>query len=109
MSFLSPSPFSIVNVGEPMAITSLTTPITIDIPFGAYGVILQGSGSGSSNIRYTLDGSTPPSTTLGFRLSVDGTPTRLDLYPGAKVRVRGAASASVSYQFFYSPILKGTL
>jgi hypothetical protein len=88
------SQFSVVPVGAMTRNASISTATTLTIPSRANGLFLQGE---TSDVYYTLDGSTP-STTNGFILQ-SGELIRLDLFTGAAVKVISATGA-VRYQAF---------
>lgn len=72
---------------------------TLTAPTGASILIFQSEGG---TIRYTLDnGSTNPTTTLGFRLGTSDGERRIDLFPKASIKIVGeAAGYFVNYQWF---------
>lgn len=94
------SEFSVLPVGGHTRNTSLVSDVTLTIPNNATGIFLQVE---SGNINYTLDGSAPTTgaTGVGFKQGTADGVVRLDLYPGARIRIiEQAASAVIQYQFF---------
>lgn len=95
MGILNKSIFSISPVGSHTRIASVTSATTITIPQNASGIIMQAS---AANVFYTIDGSTPTTATR-FILNSSGSPTRIDLYPGATIKVI-SPTGELNYQFF---------
>lgn len=91
--------FGFYPVGNHTHNASLGSVVTLTIPSNASGILIQ---AGTANVQYTLNGTTPTST-VGFRLSSTGNPTRIDLYPGAQIKLL-STTGNVNYQFFNSTL-----
>lgn len=99
-----PSGFTITPIGAHTSNGTLSSAITPSIPTGANVVLLVAY---TQAIRYTLDGTTPTSTT-GFRVPVQ-TVTEIALGRGAVLKIiEETASASVQYQFGRMIPISGT-
>jgi len=95
MPTLYKTEFSIAAIGSIARDSSISSATTIAIPANATGVLIQAD---TGDVRFTFDG-TEPTSTLGLVL-IDGAPaTRLDLFPGAEIKVL-SASGAVNYQFY---------
>jgi len=82
-------------VGAHTANTSLTGVVTVPCPEGATGLLVQAA---DQNIRFTLDGSGPTSTS-GFVLKADDPPVLIPLIPGQAVLfTQETATAQLQYQ-----------
>ncbi|PIG93715.1 hypothetical protein [Gloeocapsopsis sp. IPPAS B-1203] len=99
---LGKSQFSVRMLGTHTRNAALSSAVTLTVPANGSGLFLSVE---SGAINYTINGSTPTTgaTGLGFKqVPADGM-VRLDLFPGAQVRViEQAASAVIQYQFFSS-------
>ncbi len=94
--------FSIVPIGNHTRLTPLTTATTLVLPTatGVTGVILQAEGQ---NVVYVLGASSPIAVNSGFLLKTTDNPVRLDLFPGAVIKLLEAAvGGAINYQFFRS-------
>jgi len=99
---LRTSKFNVLPINNITRNASLASAATLTIPPKACGLFLQVE---SGNINYTLDGSTPTTgaTGVGFKRAATDGVVRIDLFPGATVRlIEQAASAVIQYQFFTS-------
>lgn len=83
--------------------TQITTDgaVTLTIPDQATGIIMQNvtaSGTASATARYTLDGSTAASSTIGFLLEPGDAEVRID---GIKdIRLYLDTASVIDYQWF---------
>lgn len=94
------SQFSVRPVGTHTRNTLLGTAVTLTLPSNACGIFLQVE---SGNINYTIDGTTPTTgaTGVGFKQGTADGVVRIDLFPGAVVRViEQASGAVIQYQYF---------
>lgn len=90
----APAPY--VRVGLMSQLTSLSTHKTIQIAEGATGVLIQ---TLSQNVRFTIDGVTIPTATVGFQLMTGILPVYFSFPPGTILRfIEEAASATIQYQ-----------
>lgn len=69
-TLLSKNPNAFTVVGAHTQNSSLSSVVTVSVPNGANGLLVQCTGQ---NVRYTLDGSTPSSTN-GFVLYATSSP-----------------------------------
>lgn len=77
---------------------SLSAAVTISKPANANGCLISCTGQ---NVRYTLDGSTVPTATIGFQLVKDQVPLLVE--PGSSIRViEMAASGALSLQWVFA-------
>lgn len=75
---------------------SIATATTITKPHGATHILLQAT---AQNVRYTVDGSTAPTTTKGFSFVASRTPVLMAV-PGASLKViEEASTAVIEYQW----------
>lgn len=84
-------------IGDHETIDDLSEVETIEVPGGANGVFLQAF---NNNVRYTLDGSTDPTSSVGFVLFADAEPFFLNLQNLAELRfIEEDSGATMQYQF----------
>lgn len=77
---------------------SVTTAATLTKPAGANKVLLQAL---TQNVRYTLDGSTP-TTSSGFQLKAGDAPRQIAVDGGITLKVvTETGTASLQYQWGY--------
>lgn len=95
------SRFSVTPIGTHTQ-TDTNGAATLTIPAGATGVFLQNSSDFSSggDIRYTIDGTTAASATVGFLLEPGDGAVRIDTHLDIKVFL--ADPAILDYQWFDS-------
>lgn len=92
--------FSIVPIGNHQRIGTLTTAQNITIPANATGLLIQAE---DQNVVFVFGAASTISTDSGFLLKTTDQPARLDLFPGAVIRVlESAVGGAVNYQFFRS-------
>lgn len=74
--------------------------VTLTRPTGATGIIMQNSSDGLSgdDIRYTLDGTTAATTSLGFLLEPGDSAVRIDIFSDILVFLE--AASILDYQWF---------
>lgn len=94
--------FTVTPVDGMARDATISTATTLTLPSDATGVMLQAD---TADVRFTIDGTTPTST-LGLILSSSAAPLRVDLYPGAEVKVISATGA-INYQYFRTEDVKG--
>lgn len=86
--------FAIIPVGAHNR-TAVDTVQTLTAPANANVLLLQAE---DASIRYTIDGTTNPTSDIGFLLEASDAEIRLDLYYGCSIKVLGVG-ASVNYQW----------
>ena len=92
--------FSIVPIGTHSRLGTVTTAQNIVIPQNATGVMLQAE---AQNIVFVFGANSTIAANNGFLVKPTDPPVRIDLFPGAVVRVlEVAVGAAVNYQFFRS-------
>lgn len=97
----SATDLSIIPVGVHTYSTAVDAGVvTVTIPSGASGILIQCTGA---NVRFTLDGTDPVFANTGFLLETADDVVRIDLYPGARIKMLGTTSSAVNYQF-YKPV-----
>ena len=85
-----------VPVGPHQVNNNLNSVVTLNPAVGAGRLLLQAT---NANVRYTLDGSTPSSSS-GFVLRAGADPTLIILAPGVSVKVTQETSGAViQYQW----------
>ena len=83
---------SIIPVGAHTR-ASAGTVLTITLTEDSSVLLIEAD---DADVRYTIDGTTPTAD-IGFLLETSDNVVRLDLYPGAQVKVLGVGG-SVNYQ-----------
>lgn len=93
---LRKNPYAFFPVGAHTANSTLNSAVTVTIPAGSNGLLVQAF---TQNIRFTIDGTTPTSTT-GFRLTAGSDPVVLTAVTDNAVFkfIEEAASATLQYQ-----------
>ena len=84
-------------VGSHTSNTTISSATTITVPAGARYILMQVL---TQNVRYTLDG-TVPTTTSGFQLKAGDPPIAVWCETGVTLKViEETATASLQYQFY---------
>lgn len=92
--------FSIVPIGNHVRNGALGAAVNIVIPQNATGVLLQAE---DQNVLFVFGANSTITADSGFLIKPNDPPARLDLFPGAVVRVlESVAGGAVNYQFFRS-------
>lgn len=93
---LNKNPNAYTIVGSHTRNASLGSVVTLSLPSGANGILIQAS---AQNVKYTLDG-TNPTSTIGFTLSTSAAPVLITFPADTTVLkvIEATAGAAIDYQ-----------
>ena len=88
--------FSLAPIGAHISGIDISSVVTLTKPTGAHAIVLQSS---DQNVRYTLDGTTNPTATVGFLAVADVPPVLIPVTgPSFKV-IQVAPTANLQGQW----------
>src|SRR5690348_4066348 len=91
---VTPAPY--LPIGTHTVNSSLSSAASITVAANSNGILAQAI---SQNIRFTMDGVTTPTATVGFQIKAGDPPVLIPVQPGQVLKfIEETASATLQYQ-----------